>query len=610
MIRRNLFVDWTLDKKLFLSFFGVFLVFFLVVFLFQYQREKNIKEEQLDFVLITYNNLINRHIEEYDRYLNKNIETIDSAEYKHIQEVSYNDLRNFIEVFPFPDMELRVTIASIDGKILFDSRVVDYKRIGNILERSEIQEADVEDYGKIIRKSVISGLDNYFVAKKYKNRYVRSALVFDINLKKALKGSTTFIYYGIFLIFLSFIVISFISSKFKQLIDQLKLFTQHAERGELNSAVVNNIDFPEDEFGEIGKNIVQLYTQLLTAKEQITLEKERLINHLKFLAEGFGVFRKDKSEIYVNSHFDQYANFISDQICNNADLFFSDPEFISISHFIDENIHNQEIKQKDFLIEKNDQYFKLKCIIFLDNTFEISINDITVEYQENEMKKQLTQNISHELKTPVSSILGYLESIIANKEMDEKYKEIFIERSYKQTLRLNSLIQDLSILNKLEDAKYLLEKKKHNIVEIIQNAISDIEYQLKVKRCGLHLKLKSEIVANVNSSLIYSIFKNLIENSLMHGGEDLTKIEIESYKEDDDFFYFSFRDDGVGVPKNNLPLLFERFYRVDQGRRRKDGGSGLGLAIVKHAVIFHNGSISVKNASKGGLVFFFTLKKE
>jgi two-component system OmpR family sensor kinase/two-component system phosphate regulon sensor histidine kinase PhoR len=112
-----------------------------------------------------------------------------------------------------------------------------------------------------------------------------------------------------------------------------------------------------------------------------------------------------------------------------------------------------------------------------------------------------------------------------------------------------------------------------------------------------------------NSGLLYSIFRNLFDNSIDHAGEGIV-IHLDNYLNDDEFYYFSYSDTGTGVPEEDLPRLFERFYRVDKGRERKKGGTGLGLAIVKNAIHFHKGEISVRNRAGGGLEFLFTMARD
>ncbi|MEI7503906.1 MAG: HAMP domain-containing sensor histidine kinase, partial [Paludibacter sp.] len=224
------------------------------------------------------------------------------------------------------------------------------------------------------------------------------------------------------------------------------------------------------------------------------------------------------------------------------------------------------------------------------------------------LKRHLTQNISHELKTPVSSILGYMESILNNPELDSERQRFFIERSFLQAKRLSALLQDISMLTKLDEAKGMFEKESCNLLEVISDVLNDLHLQIEQKECTVLNKVDSAIEILGNRSLIYSIFRNLLDNALAYGGEKLT-VDINCFRDDDDFYYFTFSDNGVGVAEEYLNRLFERFYRIDKGRSRKMGGTGLGLAIVKNAVLYHHGHISAKNLPTGGLSFIFSLKK-
>lgn len=224
------------------------------------------------------------------------------------------------------------------------------------------------------------------------------------------------------------------------------------------------------------------------------------------------------------------------------------------------------------------------------------------------LKRQLTQNIAHELKTPVASIQGYLETILENPKINDNMRKQFLQRCYAQAQRLTSLLRDISTLNRLDDASDLLtDFDDVDVSQIVANIQKETALQVEANGMKFNNLLPNGITVRGNHSLLYSVFRNLTDNAIAYAGEG-KEITI-SCKPDDDMWHFTFRDNGVGVPPEHLGRLFERFYRVDKGRSRKMGGTGLGLAIVKNAVLLHGGSISVRNGENGGLVFDFYLRK-
>ncbi|MDD4971430.1 MAG: ATP-binding protein [Paludibacter sp.] len=572
-----------LNKRIFLYFFSIFFLMMAIICFFQYQREKEFRTEQLDQQLTTYNFTINRFIEE--------------------QHPNWDKLKDYVSLFP--DSTLRVTVIDTTGVVTFDSSVKKDTVLENHLNRPEIQMANFSVNGKAIRHSVSTGKDYYYLAHRFKHNYVRSALPYNVSLVSMLKANTFFLYFMGFVLILAVLALYFISRNFTRSIDRLRIFTQKAEKEEMPDI---DIEFPNDELGEISKNIVELYKLLLVTKDEVNREREKLIKHLQISQEGLGIFSSMKKEILANTHFIQYTNILSDQQCESSDEIFSLPEFADINQFIDQSLKNNELKRKKLIVEKGGHVFSVQCIVFQDNTFEISINDISVQEHENELKRHLTQNISHELKTPVSSILGYMESILENPDMDPQRQRFFVERSFQQALRLSALLQDITTLNKMDEAKRLFEKEPCNVSEVIQDVLNDVHLEIEQKECEVLNNFGTDIQILGNRSLIYSIFRNLFDNTLTYAGDKLV-IDISCYREDEQFFYFSFSDNGVGVDEIHLNRLFERFYRVDKGRSRKMGGTGLGLAIVKNAVLYHRGKISAKLVPTGGLSFIFSLRK-
>lgn len=227
--------------------------------------------------------------------------------------------------------------------------------------------------------------------------------------------------------------------------------------------------------------------------------------------------------------------------------------------------------------------------------------------KQNEMRRQLTQNIAHELKTPVASILGYTDTIIENPDIREETRMQFVLRTNAQARRLTALLQDISTLNRMDYAPDMLTKERIDISAMMADITEETALAVESKQMRLNNYMPEDVTIRGSWSLVYSIFRNLVDNAVNYAGEK-TVIEL-SAEDQGSHWAFTFRDNGVGVPAEHLPRIFERFYRVDKGRSRQMGGTGLGLAIVKNAVLLHGGQITASNADGGGLQFDFTLKK-
>ena len=228
--------------------------------------------------------------------------------------------------------------------------------------------------------------------------------------------------------------------------------------------------------------------------------------------------------------------------------------------------------------------------------------------KENRMRRELTQNIAHELKTPVSSILGYVDTILENPNIDPETRRQFVVRTKAQAERLTSLLQDISTLNRMDYAQDQLVREPVDITQIVKDIVQETRLAASEKQMTVHNRLPDGITAVGNYSLLYSIFRNLVDNAINYAGRG-ADIEIMAM-EKDDCWNFVFQDNGPGIPAEHLSRIFERFYRIDKGRSRLLGGTGLGLSIVKNAVQLHGGTISVHNVDGGGLCFEFSICKE
>ncbi len=230
------------------------------------------------------------------------------------------------------------------------------------------------------------------------------------------------------------------------------------------------------------------------------------------------------------------------------------------------------------------------------------------ESQDNiRAKKQLTQNINHELKTPVSCISGYLETIINNPDLTPEQRDAFIRKSYEQSQRISSLLADLSMITRLDEASELVEKERISLSNLIYNLVTDMEPS--ARKGSMQIVNNFPEGKNIIGSqfFLYAIFRNLLENAIAYSKG--TKVTIDMLKETSSDYTICVSDDGVGVEKEHLTRIFERFYRVDKGRSRSLGGTGLGLSIVKNSVLLHSGTIQAGTATPSGMAFTFTLAK-
>lgn len=580
------------SQRLFLSVIFLFLGYAVCFMLFQYKREKAYKIELLNTQLQNYNNQLCDFLADH-------------------HGVNSDSLQSYVTTHMMPN--LRVTLIEPSGKVVYDNTNANWKSFANHSSRKEVQDALMYGSGySISRQSESIQGEEYFYSARYYPPYriiIRSALPYNLSLAEHLQADSGYLWFALIICLVLIFIFYRFTRKLGKSITKLQQFAMKADRNEpIDMDILQT--FPKNELGEISQHIIKIYKRLHRAKEALYIEREKLISHLQTSHEGLGVFTKERQEILVNNLFTQYINNISDRNLRSTNEIFDIPELQPIIEFLNRNegYFSKEEKRYAMHLNKNARSFTVECIIFQDMSFEISINDITQEEEQARLKRQLTQNIAHELKTPVSSIQGYLETIISNPNIPQENVRVFLERSYAQSNRLTFLLRDISVLTRMDEAPELVEKEQVNLSKIVENILNEVALGLEEKHITVVNKLPSEVILTGSSSLLYSIFRNLTDNAIAYAGNDI-QITINCFREDEKFYYFSFSDTGVGVPEEHLNRLFERFYRVDKGRSRKLGGTGLGLAIVKNAVLFHGGTIFAKNMPKGGLEFVFTLQK-
>lgn len=465
----------SVGTKLHLTVMLVFLSFTVAFTMFQHFREKQYKIDNLEIRLQSFNESMDDAL----HYIGRNDEQI---------------LSGYVKRTNIPD--LRVTIITPKGKVVFDNIRKDYANFTNHANRKEVRNALKYGYGSEIERNSKTLKREYFYSATYFKKdgfIIRSALPYDNNLTETLKTDQHYIWFSLTAIIILTLVLYKFTGPLGRNITKLRSFASKADHNE-SLDTEDLMEFPGDELGEIAEKIIKLYKRLQSTR-----------------------------------------------------------------------------KEQDVL------------------------------------KRQLTQNIAHELKTPVASIQGYLETILNNPGINEDMRLQFMQRCYAQSQRLTALLQDISTLNRMDDAPDMIDFTRVNISQTVKDIIKETSLQLSQKQMTFNDMLPDDIVIKGNQSLIYSIFRNLTDNAIAYAGvgTEITLSAVDNGKE----WKFVFKDNGVGVPYKHLARLFERFYLVDKGRSRKMGGTGLGLAIVKNAVLLHKGMIKVENRKKGGLMFTFFLQK-
>ncbi|WP_406944570.1 two-component system histidine kinase PnpS [Halobacillus sp. SY10] len=235
-------------------------------------------------------------------------------------------------------------------------------------------------------------------------------------------------------------------------------------------------------------------------------------------------------------------------------------------------------------------------------------HDISELKQLEQMRKDFVANVSHELKTPITSIRGFSETLLDGAMKDEKMLEQFLQIILKESGRLQSLIQDLLELSKLERDDFLLNVEQVEVQRLLNDLLPIVVQHAEQKQVKLHASIKGNTLIQGDSSRLKQVFMNLLTNAINYSGDE-GEVTLE-FQESENYVTIKITDNGVGIPEEEISRIFERFYRVDKARSRNSGGTGLGLAIVKHIVEAHEGTIRVESEVDVGTAFYVEIPKK
>lgn len=276
----------------------------------------------------------------------------------------------------------------------------------------------------------------------------------------------------------------------------------------------------------------------------------------------------------------------------------NDKDFVAVGDFANDDLG--EISQQVVNI------YNMRKAALAAREFEHRIALRATEERSN-LKRQLTNNISHELKTPAGIIKGYVDTIIDNPTMDEQQRMHFMLKTREHVERLCDILNELSMMTRLEDGAQNIAVEKIDFRDFCLSLKADVEESGVIGDMAMVIDIAEGCFVKGNVTLLTGAIMNLVKNAVLYSKG--TEIRLRLLTENQRFYTFVFADNGQGVPPESIPLLFERFYRVDKGRSRKVGGTGLGLPIVRSSLNTIGGTITVNNGKDGGLEFVFTLQK-
>ncbi|CDB75152.1 ATP-binding protein [Clostridium sp. CAG:265] len=489
------------------------------------------------------------------------------------------------------NQEIRVSIIDKEGQVLYDSlgEIID-----NHVDREEVVEAFDKGVSSLVRFSDTVGKDLvYYATRIDDNTVIRtSAQMSDTKLITS-KSSKYFLLIIIGVVVISIVLCEKLVKIIVQPVRELEEVTQKIANGDLNKRAVI---YYNDEIGSLAKTFNEM-ADMLEIKISDSLDKQNKLEAiLESMESGVIAITAAGKVMLINPYAKSLFGIGEDIIGKNISNYIIDHDFLSFIRDV-MDIDAKEIK----LFHPFEREIKVKKAPIIGQRgseigIVISIQDITDIKRLENMRSQFVANVSHELKTPLTSIKGFSETLrIVD---DENTKNKFLDIIDKETDRLTLLIDDILILSNIENMNKL-SNEKFNPNEVVEDVINMIKKEAAKKNISIEVEKKFNGLLVGDKDKFYQVVLNLTTNSIKYSNEN-GNVKIFTNKSKDKFVLMV-KDDGIGIPKEDLPRIFERFYIVDKSRTSKS--TGLGLAIVKHIVKLFNGEIFVESEVGKGSKF-------
>jgi two-component system phosphate regulon sensor histidine kinase PhoR len=575
-VKRNLFL-----KILFSYLIIVCLSFFILDLLIK-DEIKKVMTGKIEVELLTYAELVD----------------LNSA-----QKIS-GQLRQIAKI-----SNARVTLVDAQGRVFADSEK-DIAGLENHFSRPELQEARLKGKGKSIRFSQTIGVDMLYVAIPMKSG---SQITGYVRLARPLHDVQSMIekvYQSIFLAMMIVAVIAlfvalFFSYRLAAPIRAMERFTERLRQGHpVGTIFLETSDETEKLADNINYLVEELQTQIRLANE----EKSKLMTAFTSMTEGVLILNaKDKIE-FVNEALSGILSQYGD--LNGKTL---------IEAFRDVYLQKAFLKFKekhDTVVEEITLGSNIEPVILSVSISSVHnypdeekamfvFHDVTRLKKLEKIRVDFVANVTHEIRTPLTAIIGYLETIKAGTINNIDETKRFVDISLKQAQRLNRLVEDLLVISKVELGELDFRFEEISLRNALEGVIPLIEAKVKLKNITIHNKVpENDLTISADRDRLAQILVNILDNAVKFTPEN-GSVSIDN-KQKDNYAVLTISDTGIGIPKEEVQRLGERFYRVDRSRSRDMGGTGLGLSIVKHLMIAHGGKMEIESQlGKGTKVSLF-----
>ena len=508
--------------------------------------------------------------------------------------VTLNDIEA-MSLYATSGTSVRLTIIQYSGSVLADSQS-NYRNMTNHFGRPEVMDAFLKDVGHSVRFSETLGIEMVYaaIAVPAKSFVIRTSMpVTDVYRFFSIMRKRLFPY-SILIFCVSMLFTFLFTSSINSTLKLIRGVTKKYAAGDFSAKLPSR----SDDLGELTDAINSMGSQLGKRIETITAQRDEIqaivsgmINPVILIDDKMNILEMNPAALHLTGSAEKFKGKPMEGLIKNQDL-------INITRTC---LSKQDTQEAAICLDTEKGIYYFIYASYINGTVLMVMNDISGMKQMDEMRKEFSMNVSHELKTPVTSIMGYVDTLLGIYQEHPENIGKFLEIIKKQSERLAGIIEDLLTLSRTESSYIRLEKERIVAKTLIELCVANHAEQAFRKHTQIKVDISDDIMMLAHPVLAQLAVGNLLDNAIKYSPDEATV--IIRVRQDDMYTEISVEDNGPGIEEKSLSHVFEKFYRVNKEVSRNLGGTGLGLSIVKQVAITHGGKVSVESTVGKGTVF-------